>query len=46
MQINSAYARVSTQSQSLSLQLHTLHVAGRAKVFVEQASSIQRAWRQ
>jgi DNA invertase Pin-like site-specific DNA recombinase len=46
MQINSGYARVSTQSQSFSLQLHALHVAGRAKVFVEQASGVQRDWRQ
>jgi DNA invertase Pin-like site-specific DNA recombinase len=36
------YARVSTQNQSLSLQLDTLHTAGCAEVFVEQASGVQR----
>jgi DNA invertase Pin-like site-specific DNA recombinase len=35
------YARVSTQYQSLSLQLKALHAAGCAKVFVEQACGVQ-----
>jgi DNA invertase Pin-like site-specific DNA recombinase len=35
------YARVSTQNQSLSLQLETLYAAGHTKVFVEQVSSVQ-----
>ena len=34
------YARVSTQNQSLSLQLDALHAAECAKVSVEQASGV------
>jgi uncharacterized protein (DUF433 family) len=38
--------RVTTQNQSLSLQLDALDAAGCAKVFVEQASGVQRNWPQ
>jgi DNA invertase Pin-like site-specific DNA recombinase len=36
------YAWVPTQHQRLSLQLDALHAAGGAKVFVAQASGVQR----
>jgi DNA invertase Pin-like site-specific DNA recombinase len=36
------YAQVSTHDQRFCLQIDALHTVGCAKVFVEQASSVQR----